>query len=60
MSDLSYTFSDYYSSCQISDAFTNVLFDAQEDITSRGISTVSDYRLDDRCSIPGKGKGFFF
>jgi hypothetical protein len=24
------------------------------------VSIVSDYALDDRCSIPGRGKGFFF
>jgi hypothetical protein len=23
------------------------------------VSIVSDYRVDERCSIPGKGKGFF-
>jgi hypothetical protein len=48
---------------QVSDCITTVIRIVKQQINlinyGSSVSTVSDYRLDDWGSIPGRGKGFF-
>jgi hypothetical protein len=47
-----------YSVCDITDYFTSVTLSDKRSWGS-SVSLVSDYRLDDRGSVRGGGKGFF-